>query len=136
MTHGYRTVAVNRAPVNITRSVLAVPTVLTQCLAVAIYMGFKEIFLLGFDLDQAFRMINRETLRFYGQSPITSNKADIKLEQGVWLSGEDWINHWSIWRQCNMLKDAAEQRGSTIINATRGGLLDMFERRTYEDIIG
>jgi len=135
MTHGYRTVAATHAPVNISRSVLAVPTVLTQCLAVAIFMGFQEIYLVGFDLDQAFRMINRESLRFYGQSPITSNKADINLEQGVWLSGEDWINHWSIWRQCNLLKIAAEHQGTRIINATRGGLLDMFERRTYEDIV-
>ena len=34
-----------------------------------------------------------------------------------------------------MLKYAAERQGSSIINATRGGLLDMFERRVYEELL-
>ena len=69
MNHGYRTVATNRAPVDITRHIMAVPTVLTQCLAVAIFMGFKEVYLVGFDLDQVCRMQNRDQLRFYGFLP-------------------------------------------------------------------
>ena len=50
-------------------------------------------------------------------------------------SGADWIQMWTTWRQCNLLKVEAERRGTRIVNATRGGLLNMFERRQYEDII-
>lgn len=132
---GRATVATNQAPVDLTRHIMEVPTVLTQCLAIAIFMGFKEIYLVGFDLDQVCRMQNRDQLRFYGLSPITSNKSDIEQEQELWRSGGDWINYWSIWRQCHMLKYAAERQGSSIINATLGGLLDMFERKVYEELL-
>jgi len=136
MKHGYSCAVVRRAPVDITRTVMAVPTVLTQCLAIAIYMGFKEIFLLGFDLDQLFRMGIRDQVRFYGNSPITANSAEIEIEQASGASGMDWVAMWIIWQQCNLLKREAERRGLKIMNATRGGLLNMFERRTYEDLVG
>jgi len=136
MKHGYSSAAVRRAPVNITRTIMAVPTVLTQCLALAIYMGFKEIYLLGFDLDQLCRADKRDQLRFYGNSPITANRAEIGFEAASGPSGMDWVWMWIIWQQCNLLKREAERQGSKIINATRGGLLNMFERCTYEDLVG
>jgi hypothetical protein len=48
----------------------------------------------------------------------------------------DWVTMWIIWEQCNLLKREAERRGLKILNATRGGLLNMFERRLYEDLAG
>lgn len=135
MKHGYNAMAARRAPVDITHTIMAVPTVLTQCLAIAIFMGFQEIYLLGFDLDQLFRMNNRSQVRFYGLSPITVNRAEIEQEEATGASGDDWIAMWLIWRQCNLLKREAERRGLKIINATRGGLLNMFERRSYEQVV-
>lgn len=132
---GYSGALINRAPVDITRRIMAIPTVLPQCLAIAIYMGFKEIYLLGFDLDQLFRVSNRNQVRFYGLSPITANKSEVDAETELAASGGDWLNMWIIWRQCNLLKREAERRGLSIINATRGGLLNMFERRAYEEIL-
>lgn len=136
MKTGYSGMAVRHAPVDITRHIMAVPTVLTQCLAVAIYMGFKEVFLLGFDLDTFCRMEeNRDKVRFYGNSPITANRSERGSESAWGPAGMGWIQMWMIWQQCNLLKREAERRGVSIVNATRGGLLNMFERRTYEDII-
>lgn len=124
-----------KAPVNITRTIMSVQTVLHECLAIAIYMGFSEIILVGFDLDQVCRLSDRSQVRFYGHSPITANRAEEKAEEGTGASGIDWINMWIIWRQCNLLKAVAEKRGQKIINATRGGLLNMFDRRPYEDLV-
>lgn len=132
---GYTAALINRAAVDITRRIMVVPTVLTECLAIALYMGFKEIYLVGFDLDQICRLQNRENIRFYGMSPITTNRADITGEQALWISGEEWLNYWVIWKQCHLLKEAAKKQESTIINATRGGLLAMFERRVFEEIL-
>ena len=56
MKTGLSAVVPGRAPFDITRTIFGVPTVLTQCLAIAIYMGFREIVLLGFDLDQVCRI--------------------------------------------------------------------------------
>jgi len=132
---GYSASVAGKAPVDITRCLMGVPTVLTQCLAIAVYMGFKEIVLLGFDLDQVCRAADRANVRFYGLSPITSNKAEIDVEKSSGASGGDWVQQWMIWKQCNLLKDAAERKNIRIINATRGGLLNMFERMPYEDLL-
>jgi hypothetical protein len=135
MRDGYQCAFMRKAPVDITRTIMSVQTALLQCLAIALYMGFKEIILLGFDLDQVCRLGERSKIRFYGHSPITANKAEEKAEESTGASGIDWINMWIIWKQCNLLKRAAENRGIKIINATRGGLLNMFERRNYEELL-
>lgn len=125
-----------RASVDITKRLMPVPTVLTQCLALAIYMGFSEIVLVGFDLDQiVLSMKDRSQVRFYGLSPITDNNAEVKIEDDAASSGYDWFYWWIIWRQCNLLKAEADRRGIRIVNATKGGLLNMFPRQNYEDVV-
>ena len=132
---GYECALIRNAPVDITRTIMSIPTVLLQCLAIAIYMGFREIILLGFDLDQICRLSDRSKVRFYGFSPITANKAEETAEESYMASENVWINRWIIWRQCNLLRREAEKEDIGIINATRGGLLNMFERRNYEDLL-
>lgn len=134
MKTGYSEIVANSAPVDLTRSIMSVPTVLTQCLAVAIYMGFSEIYLLGFDLDQVCRMNDSATIRFYGHSPITNNKYEVETNHKTGNSGGDWLAQWRIWRQCGLLKVAAERRGVKIYNATEGGLLNVFERHSYDEL--
>ena len=131
---GYNEFVGNSAPVDLTKSIMSVPTVLTQCLAIAIYMGFSEIYLLGFDLDQVCRMHDRATIRFYGHSPITDNRFEVEAERNTGASGGDWLAMWRIWRQCGLLRAAAERRGIRICNATEGGLLNVFERCAYDEI--
>lgn len=133
---GYRSALLRRAPVDLTRWLMVVPTVLPQCLAIAIYMGFGEIFLLGFDMDQVCRTKDRNQVRFYGLSPITRNRAEIDEEERAAASGIDWLQNWVIWEQCNLLRREAEARGIRIINAAPGGLLNMFERRPYPELLG
>jgi hypothetical protein len=135
LRNGYHCALLRRAPVNLCRALMAVPTVLPLCLAIAIYMGFEKIILLGFDLDTVCRWHRPDTKRFYGKSPITANRAERALEERSETLGLKWINMWTIWRQCNLLKQAAEARGTRIVNATNGGLLDMFDRRPYEQCL-
>lgn len=123
------------APIDLSRRIMPVPTVITQCLAIAIYMGFSEIVLVGFDLDQVCRMNDRAQLRFYGLSPITDNNAERSIDDAAISTGYEWFNMWIIWRQLSMLKNSADRNGIRIINATRGGLLNMFPRQLYEDLV-
>ena len=134
LRQGYNCALVRRAPVNLTRGLMAVPTVLPMCLAIAIYLGFSDIYLMGYDLDTVCRWHKPDRKRFYGKSPVTRNEAERDLEERSQSLGLKWINMWMIWRQCNLLKVQAERRGIRIINSTRGGLLDMFERIDYENI--
>ena len=126
---------IRKAPVDITRSIMSIPTALNQCLAIAIYMGFGEIILLGFDMDQNYRLSDRTKVRFYDSSPITTNKAEETILESTRTSGIAWFNMWISWRQYNLLRQKAEKEGIRIINATKGGLLNMFKRQTYEDIL-
>jgi hypothetical protein len=80
-------------------------------------------------------MVDRDRVRFYGLSPVTQNAAEKTEEKYLAASGQDWINYWHIWRQCHLLKAAALRKGLRIVNATRGGLLDMFDRKPYEEIL-
>jgi len=135
---GYSSAIAKIAYTDITRPLMRVPTVLTECLAIAIYMGFKEIYLMGFDLDQNIQLakgVNRDEIRFYGKSDITNNQAEKNIELAEGASGLDWFSMWTIWEQCNLLKKAAEAANIKIINATNGGVLNVFDRRPYEEVI-
>lgn len=134
---GYNANCLSTAKIDITRLMMRVPTVITQCLTIAIYMGFKEIYLMGFDLDQLCLIANsRDNVRFYGHSPITANKAEADFEKDLASTGIDWFNMYAIWHQLNLLKAAAKKHDVRILNATRGGMLNMFERVVYEEVIG
>jgi hypothetical protein len=133
---GYNAVSMNRARVQLDKRIMKVPTVITQCITIALYMGFRKIYLLGFDLDQMCRIANdRDNLRFYGNSNITDTKAERAYEEAYASSGIDWFNMWSIWKQLNLLKDEANRRSIEIINLTNGGLLNVFPRDKYENIV-
>lgn len=131
---GYWSHLLSKARVDITKSIMYVPTVITECITIAIYMGFSEIYLTGFDLDQVIRLGDRDKVRFYGNSPITANQSEKNYEKETGASGLDWYNMWIIWNQLNLLKKEAELRNIKIINATNGGLLNMFDRVDYDSL--
>jgi hypothetical protein len=132
---GFHAVCLNKAKVDLTKHIMNIPTVITQCITTALYMGFKKIYLTGFDLDQICRMSDRDTVRFYGHSHITQNAAEKKIEDESGASGFDYFNWWMIWRQLNLLKDYADQHGQEIINVTNGGLLNVFPRDNYNRVL-
>ncbi len=132
----YNPNCLSKAHADITKIIMRVPTVLTQCLSIAIYMGFKEIYLVGMDLNQScIIQENRDEVRFYGNSPITSNQAEKNAEIHLMDTGIEWFNQWAIWKQLNLLNVAAKENQVQILNATRGGLLNMFPRVNYENLL-
>ena len=131
---GLNPVVMDQACVDITRTIMVVPTVLTQCLTVAIYMGFRKIYLTGFDMDQICHMRERDKLRFYGESPITRNAYELKNDEEHDTTGYVWYHYWTMWKQFILLREEAEHRGTEIINLTDGGLLSCYKRQTYEEI--
>ena len=126
---------VSRAPVDITKSTLIVPTAVTQCLTLAIYLGFRRIYLLGSDLDQILNIRQREKLRFYGDSPITNNRAELENDEDQLATGYIWYHFWTIWLQLRLLKEEAARRGIEIVNLTDGGLLETFRRENYDTVV-
>ena len=133
----YDSLTLNHATVDIAKTLMNIPTVLTQCLSVAIYMGFREIYLLGFDLDQICHTNDRTFGRFYGMSKLTDSKFEEDAERNLKVETTDgWYNWWLMNKQFFLLKSYADQNKIKIINGTQGGILSYFKREPIENIIG
>jgi len=133
----YNLLTLKKAKVNISKTIMTIPTVLTQCLTVAIYLGFKEIYLLGFDLDQICHTNDRTFGRFYGMSKITDTKFEEDAEKHLDDETTDgWYNWWLMNKQFFLIKLFADQNNINIINGTQGGILSYFKREPIENIIG
>ena len=122
-----------RASIDLTKRIMHIPTVITQCLTIALYMGFKKIYLLGFDLDQPCITV-RENVRFYHRSPIIENQEEKDFEKKFRDTGDEWFTMWLIWKQLLLLRKNAESRGIEIINITEAGLLDCFKRQSFKSV--
>ena len=133
----YNLLTLKKAKVNISKTIMTIPTVLTQCLSVAIYLGFKEIYLLGFDLDQICHTNDQTYGRFYGMSKITETEFEKDANQRLDVETTDgWYTWWLMNKQFFLIKDFADQNNISIVNGTKGGLLSYFKREPIENIIG
>ena len=133
----YNLLTLKKAKVNISKTIMNIPTVLTQCLSVAIYLGFKEIYLLGFDLDQICHTNDRTFGRFYGMSKITDTKFEEDAERNLEFETTDsWYNWWLMNKQFFLLKSYADQNNISIVNGTQGGILSYFKREPIENVVG
>jgi hypothetical protein len=97
-------------------------TVTYVCLQLAVYMGFKEIYLLGVDFNYS-DDIYAESNHFEGYQ---KHYKDIRLNA---IHPEKMLN---AYRAARII---SEKRGVNIYNATRGGKLEVFERKPLESII-
>ena len=133
----YNLLTLKKAKVNISKTIMTIPTVLTQCLTVAIYLGFKEIYLLGFDLDQICHTNDQTYGRFYGMSKITETEFEKDANQRLDVETTDgWYTWWLMNKQFFLIKHFADQNNINIINGTQGGILSYFKREPIENIVG
>ena len=133
----YNLLTLKKAKVNISKTLMTIPTVLTQCLTVAIYLGFKEIYLLGFDLDQICHTNDQTYGRFYGMSKITETEFEKYANQRLDVETTDgWYTWWLMNKQFFLIKHFADQNNISIVNGTQGGILSYFKREPIENIIG
>ena len=103
---------------DVSRKVCFGATVAYDCIQFAVYLGFKQIYLLGMDL-------------------VPYKKDDVSPSQYTHFykgndNGKLWIN--IIVNAYESAKCYAEQHGIKIYNATRGGYLEVFERVDFDDL--
>ncbi len=105
-------------------------TVIYVSIQAAYYLGFKEIYLLGVDHDYL-NELNRGGHHFYKEEKSFS---DVKhLEQ---FSKEKWFEEYYYrWKQYRLMNEFLNSKGVKIFNATEGGLLDVFPRVRYSDLV-
>jgi hypothetical protein len=123
---------------DISTRIMNVPTAITQCLMIAVYMGFSEIYFLEMDLTQIIHLTSgkgRDNVRWYGHSKVTRNQAEVDLEAALLKSGDIYFQHWKLWRQLNMIDEYATKRGIKIANASKHGLLNVFPRVDLQEAL-
>lgn len=102
-------------------------TVTFTAIQLAIYMGFKEIYLLGVDFNYS---VIRDK---YGKVHVDNSIKDYfwgeKYSSTV-LAYDANLNAYE------KARDYADKHKIQILNATRGGKLDVFERRNLDTVIG
>ncbi len=96
-------------------------TVAYDCLQIAIYMGFKKIYLLGMDLVP-YKLGNKSAVHY-------SNFFETDEQE---KRPQMWVN--KILRSYQAAKDYAVAHGIQIYNATRGGYLEVFDRIDFDKI--
>lgn len=114
---------------DISSAVFSVRTVPVMCILIAMYMGFKEIYLLGTEYDKI--MTGRYTY-FYGKG--NDYNGHMRDGENIQPLCEQFDGYSKTWKQWRYLKDIAQKNNIKIYNATLGGILDEFERVNYEQI--
>lgn len=108
--------------------VVAGETVVYTAIQLAVYMGFKEIYLLGVDHNYSKKMDAKGNLIL--DDSVKDYFGDVQTKPYVIQNFETSTNSF---RQA---KKYCEQAGIVIKNLTRGGKLEIIERGNLEDIIG
>lgn len=95
-------------------------TVTYACLQMAVYMGFREIYLLGLDHNYSNDL-------YADSNHFTGYDTDKKIRLNTVHIGQNELAYVSA-------RKYAEQHGIKIYNATRGGKLEVFERKDFDSL--
>jgi hypothetical protein len=98
---------------------------------IAIYMGFREIYLLGVDHQYSKTINNRGEVVSTGKQDYFSNKYTEGGEFGKNINYPNLENSTLAYKAA---KQYADMHGIKIYNATRGGNLEIFERVDFDSL--
>lgn len=114
-------------------------TVMTYMIELAMFMGFKEIYLIGVDCTSSLAK-DGHCIPNYASPKVAQNDLNRirKRLNDPALTMDDVAQYYQdrsmfCYRQ---LKSAADKKGVHIYNATRGGMLEVYPRRTLEEVLG
>lgn len=116
---------------DITKKPFPVCTVIFMALQVALYMGFKEIYLLGCDHDYL-KDVNRvSNHHFYNEEKGIS---DVEHLTNYYDTEKWFFDYYKRWKCYRLVKEFARGKGVKIYNSTHGSMLDVFEFKYLEEI--
>jgi hypothetical protein len=117
--------------IDLTEIIPGVTTVPVMALMIALYMGFKQIYLIGADHDsfrsRVYNYFYDPSRQFGGGVTGFTGTVDTPV-------AEELLIYYQVFMQYRALHSIAKARGITIYNATRGGALEELPRINLEDI--
>lgn len=126
---------------NFCKSVPGFHTVVGEAIALSIYMGAKEIYLLGCDCTSILTYIGALTDQIEAQYAYEFSE---KEKNKYYINHYNYYNNnseapyytaYKVIQQYRYLREYCYKRGIKLINATKGGILIELERKDLEDIL-
>ncbi len=114
---------------DISRFVTMGDTVVTIILQTCIYMGFKEIYLLGTDCSFHGKQKHSSLMKYDNEEKIYEEAFKSETQP---TPGELFLRYMQDYREIKMF---ADKKGVKIYNATRGGMLEIFPRVDLDEIL-
>ena len=106
-----------------------------SCLQLAVFMGFKKIYLLGIDHEYSVMLKNSgEVISNIKQDHFSANYHDESIMEKYKNQGFYILNVDLVTSAFQSAKEYAESHGIKIYNATRGGKLEIFERVDFDGL--
>jgi hypothetical protein len=126
----------NRLPhlgIDATSKLYASQGVGAMAIQMALYMGFSEIILVGFDHDWLLRMFDLNPTHFYDHNKSVIYKGHNEVESTT--VSYQAMSLIKLFANYEALNSYAASQGITICNATLGGMLDVFPRVEFNDVV-
>ena len=116
------------------QGIMPIQSVPILCLQMALYMGFREIYLLGTEHDN---IVTGKYLHFYNYNESIVSQENKETDCQGYLN--DMFSHqlictYTLWEQYKRIKKIADRQGVSIYNATPAGVLDVFERVDFNTL--
>ena len=116
-------------PVDLTNGVPGFTSVVHMAIVSALYMGFKEVVLLGVDMDYVTH-VRKPFGHAYQEDENSTVLEDFDMNQAEVL---DWVA--KEFHAFHKLGETAAERGAQIINASPAGMLDVYARKSLDEIL-
>ncbi|MBP3314128.1 MAG: DUF115 domain-containing protein [Oscillospiraceae bacterium] len=114
-------------------------TVVHYAIALAIYMGFSEIYLLGCDCTNVVTAVNTRLNDGNGAEyayAISENEKNRMQKRNASIHMEDELKSFSeVFRAYRIFGEYANRKNIKLVNCTVGGLLDCLPRMPYEEVL-
>lgn len=105
-------------------------TVIYSAIQLALFMGSKEIYLIGCDHDYLLDTKRVSNHHFYKEEEGISDVEHLSA-----FTTERWFEeYYCRWKQYRLMKEYASLNNCQIINATEGGMLDVFPRMNLSQV--
>lgn len=100
----------------------------SMCVPLAVHLGCTEIILLGCDCDYGIQKADDPKRYFYDSSLHKTSTTKFESLNRIWADDGPVFKSYEILNRC------LSARGVRLVNATRGGRLDVLERVNYESL--
>lgn len=113
-------------------------SVVFQCIQIALYMGFKTIYLLGCDCTGIQNIIEKKLGQSITNYAYSTNENDNKLYEKIVTERDMYTvfqTQANIFEQYKVFKKIVESNGASICNLTQPTILDSIARKKLEDVL-